>query len=137
MAVNERLVLFFVLEEVTGRRLGHGVPADCPRRDVKLSASPPCRLLDNSQGRSRKSIPLEWARTFDSQCINLRSRNVSLQIRTSGTRGVEGAYQSYCARNPISALDGFYVQLRGGTYRVILLGKVRGQEESYFGEIRH
>ena len=46
MAVNERLVLSFVVEEVTGRRLSNGIPTNGPSCNVELSASPPCRLLD-------------------------------------------------------------------------------------------
>lgn len=71
MAMNERLVLPFIVEEVTGRRLSDGVSANSPSRDVELSASPPCRLLDRPRGRSRNSTQLKQARTLDSQCINL------------------------------------------------------------------
>jgi len=46
MTVNERLVLLSVVKEVARRRLCDGVPADSPGRDVELSTSPPCRLLE-------------------------------------------------------------------------------------------
>ena len=69
--MDERLILFVVVEEVTGRGLGDAVSANSPRRDVELSASSPCGLLDKFQGRSRRNIQLEQARTLDNQCINL------------------------------------------------------------------
>jgi len=54
MTVNQCFVLLSIIEKVTRRRLCDGVSADSPSRDVKLSTSPPCRLLDRSQGQSRK-----------------------------------------------------------------------------------
>lgn len=69
--MDKRLILFVVVEEVTGRGLGDAVSANSPRRDVELSASSPCGLLDKLQGRSRRNIQLEQARTLDNQCINL------------------------------------------------------------------
>ena len=55
VTVNQRFVLLSVVKDVTRRRLCDGVPADSPGRDIELSASPPRRLLDRSQGQSRKS----------------------------------------------------------------------------------
>ena len=71
VAVNERFILFIIIEDVTGCRLGDGVSAYSPRRDVKLSASSPCGLLKRSQVRSRNSIQLGRTRTLDNQWINL------------------------------------------------------------------
>ena len=91
MTVNERLILFLVIEEVTSRRLSDGVPPHRPRRDIKLPASPPCGLLDGVRRSMAEGGPRpDRARTLDSQWVSLRSRNVSFRIDTLETRRVEG-----------------------------------------------
>jgi len=146
MAVNERFVPLLVIKDVTGRRLGNSVSANSPRRNIKLSASPPCGLLNQITG----SISLKKKKKFRVQMGAYLGKPMHqpviterepFQTETSGARN-NVPIILWCAgggNRPVPMPVQLWVargeQLRSMTYRIILLGKVRGQEEGYFGGV--